>query len=350
MESTYTYDYVPYYIVRNWADKAGKVKYNAAFESVIYTSDAREMYLENLTNNHSLDAEGSDYFTYAPLVEAVLKLSRGDSTPFRGNLFEIATFLMFCYYTDPVGYGCLSSIMLEELLRVEDLSSISKEEREVIADRAKERLRETRDVEKLLKAQGEAFMMAPYIMDLKPVVVEAGSPMGFFLSASPLFFGNPYNKYAFNDIPEPYSRRGAVFFMPLSPRFAICLYDGDIYKVNKTEGRVFLTEEDTSLINSYTINAADDVCFTCSEEEYMSFKEKNFKGLYEVNSFNPSFLKVKNKLPEDKDAKREIVELMTSYDNDALGRMEEPKVITQEFHQKRMKYLYSILGSITNPV
>lgn len=340
---TYDYNYVPSYIVRAWADENDIVKYNTAFEEEIYVAHVEDMYLEEMTNVRDIDPEGFDYFTFRPLVEAMLSLSKGDTSPFENDLFDVTVFLMFAYYTNPYGYGRFSSYLKEEITK-RGIEYLSPEESEEISEIVRAKLSETRDVVDLLKMQTQAFLMAPYIMDLKPVLVKADPGMGFFLSASPLFFGNPYNPAVFNDIIEPYTRRGGVFFMPLSPSYAICLFDRTVYKTNETEGRVVLSEEDTKLINSYLINLADDVCYTCSDEEYLAFKKEKYTGEYEVGAFKAPFLKLKNKLPEDMDEKRELSSLMASYDEEAFSSLEDEKDVPVDFHRKRMDYVYSILG------
>ena len=340
---TYTYNYVPSYIVRSWADKNDNIKYNTAFEMETHIAPYSDMYLEELTNDGGLDPEGSDYFTYRPLVESIIRLSKGDTTPLSSNLFDIAVFLMFGYYTNPCGYGRFSSYLGDEVTK-RGITTLLPQEGDEISEIVRERLCETRDVLNLLKSQSEAFLMASYIMDLKPIIVEADAKMGFFLSASPLFFGNPFNPSAFHDIVEPYTRRGAVFFMPLSPSYAVCLFDRTVYKMNETEGRVILSEEDTRLINSYSINVADDICYTCSDEEYYAFKKERFTGEFDVGSFAPSFLKLKNRLPQDKDEKRELPVLMTSYDEEVFSTLGDEKEVPIDFYRKRMDYLYSIIG------
>lgn len=344
MESkTYDYNYVPSYIVRSWADENDIVKYNTAFEEEIYVAHVEDMYLEELTNVRNIDPEGSDYFTFRPLVEAMLSLSKGDTSPFENDLSDITVFLMFAYYTNPYGFGRFSSYLEEEVIK-RGIEYLSPEESEEISEIVRAKLRETRDVVDLLRMQSQAFLMAPYIMDLKPVLVEADRGMGFFLSSSPLLFGNPYNPAVFSDIVEPYTRRGAVFFMPLSPAYAICLFDRTVYKTNETDGRVVLSEEDTKFMNSFLINLADDICYTCSDEEYSAFKKENFTGEYNDGAFKAPFLKLKNKLPEDKDEKRELTSLMASYDEEVFSSLGDEEKVPVDFYRKRMDYVYSILG------
>ena len=339
---TYDYNYIPSYIVRNWAGKDDRVKFNTSFETKTYVSPVDEMYIERLSNNRNLDPECANYLKFKPLVEDVMRLSHGDTATFSNDLFNIAVLFLFIYNTNPYGYGRFASLMVDEVSRM-DSAQLLESDASGLSEKVRGRLSETRDVEELLKKQSEAFLMASYILDLKSVLVEAAGT-GFLLSSSPLFFGNPYNKAAFNDIVEPYTRRGAVFFMPISPKLTVCLYDGDIYKVNKTEDRVLLSKEDTLLINSYIINVADDVCYTSTDEEYFSFKEKFFSGVYDCCSFDPSFLKVKNKLPSEMDEKRELPQLMESYDNEQFKSLGDAKEVPPEFYRKRMEYAYSIVA------
>lgn len=187
----------------------------------------------------------------------------------------------------------------------------------------------------------KGFLLAPYMLDLTPVLVRADDELGFLLSSSPLLLGNPYNRAAFNDLGCPYMRKGAVFFMPVSPEWGICLYDSSVYFVKEKNGRVFLSPGDTLLLAYYAVNVSDYIIFRPDRENYyLSFKEKNFHGYYDVTSFNPSFLKIKRGVPSGKNEIRKLSSAMMDYDERQKGREGD----YGDYIDKRLDYALSVVG------
>ncbi len=336
----YRFNYVPSYIVRAWSGDGRSVRYNPAYEDEIFSSPVEDMYVETLKVTGDINPDDMPILTLPSVVNTVTRLSKGDMRAYEEGFFDVLLFVMEQYLSNPQGYGRFTAIMSEEVEKrkkegqsAPDAVELSKE-----AVRKMDRVRTT---EELVVELNKGFMYAAYILDLMPILVEADNEMGFLLSSYPLLFGNPYNRASFNDLGFPFARKGAVFFMPLSPKRAVCLYDSSVYFVNEKNGRISLSPEDTLLLAGYAVNVSDNIIVRPGREDYYrSFREKNFQGFYDVSSFNPSFLRLKRGVPSGKNEIRKLPSAMMDYDERHSSSVVENY---EDFVYKRLGYALSIV-------
>lgn len=336
----YRFNYVPSYIVRAWSGDGRSVRYNTAYEDEIFSSPVEDMYVEALKVTGDLNPDVMPMLTLPSVVNTVTRLSCGDKRAYEEGFFDVLLLIMEEYFSNPRSYGRFTGIMSEEVGKRKKAGDSAPNAEELSKEAVRKMDRE-RTTQELVVELNKGFMYAAYILDLMPVLVEADDEMGFLLSSCPLLFGNPYNRAAFNDLGFPFARKGAVFFMPISPKRAVCLYDSDVYFVNEKNGRISLSLEDTLLLAGYAINVSDNIIFRPDREDYYrAFKERNFQGFYDVSSFNPSFLRMKRGVPSGKNEIRKLPSAMMDYDERHSSSVIENY---EDFINKRLGYALSLV-------
>ncbi len=344
--SEFRFNFVPSYIVRAWSEDGRNVRYNTAYDDRVFSSPIEDMYVETLRRKGDADPDYTPSLFSPSLVKAVTRLSSGDPTGYVESFFDVLVFVMEEYLANPNSYGRFCTLMAEEVKKRGKMpnSAVSAEQ---LSQEAVRKMNRERTTEELAVEMHQGFLFASYILDLTPLLVKAHDALGFLLSAYPLLYGNPYNRAAFNDLDYPYARKGAVFFMPVSPEYALCLYDSDVYFVNSKNGTLTLSREDTLLLASYAINVSDNIIFRPDRENYYrSFKAENFHGFYDVSSFDPSFLKIKRSLPFVKNVIRKLPSALMDYDE----RKSEVLLSDYEaFINERSDYALSLLAGKRRP-
>lgn len=108
-----------------------------------------------------------------------------------------------------------------------------------------------------------------YIEDLKIRVIENQTNVDFVISDDPSVLINRFAAQKLNGASFGVSSAGLIMTMPLSPRFAVICYDGQVYTVpDLMAGRIVLTEEEAvkALNELQFLKAGENIYFSKWED------------------------------------------------------------------------------------
>lgn len=95
----------------------------------------------------------------------------------------------------------------------------------------------------------------PLTRHLKSCFLKAPNHADFFTSDNPVSFLNKFHLQSLKTREFGYGNAGAMFFLPVTPRICLLLYDGAAYTVPRTNGSPYVTirTSDVHAINSLTM-------------------------------------------------------------------------------------------------
>ncbi len=107
----------------------------------------------------------------------------------------------------------------------------------------------------LLFIFSKIFENSIFLMRLDPVLLHAPEGSSFILGSSPMNIINPFfsERHPEGFVGYEEELRGACLIMPLSPSWALCLYDPNIYKFRRKSGKCLLTDHDVDVLNMIQI-------------------------------------------------------------------------------------------------
>ena len=109
-----------------------------------------------------------------------------------------------------------------------------------------------------------ALSVSPLLLDLKQFLVINNTPLPFIISDNPAVFTNWFLRKLFPGRPsEGMKRSWLQICLPLSPKFALLLHDGDVYLTNHENGNIILrNSSDVKSLNALQwLNAYSNIYF-----------------------------------------------------------------------------------------
>lgn len=289
MKREYMFTYVPDFLTRKWCSDGDKVRILNKDTLEVSTVDYREICREKYIINGQVDEMSPRVlFDEKKLEENLERVENGDYPLLQTMGQDIAALASMLFYSSPVSWWRISRILSEEKEKMK-----SKKDGKKLDERLNDKLNIPRSGKDLREVMDTAFFMAPYMYDLKPVLLEAPSGSSFVMGYDPLISFN----FLMDDIADPsvsFFNNGAVMFITLSSRYAVALYDSFVYRPKKTDGRVILTKEEVLDIDKHLSAMCSDIIFYPDEqldEEYFINLVKNTKKEdLDIKGFNlPSF-------------------------------------------------------------
>lgn len=261
MKKDYRFQYIPSYIIRNWKDAEGNIPYVTRGSNEVFVSPLEDTFIEPLKVDVSPEKmEEADITANIKLVDIVSEITHGDFSSLDKEIFWFSALMTHLFYANPFGRPRLQDIIdhhAGELLEKGTGEKLSQILTAHFTDS-----RTTGDVLRMREMASTAFV---YGFDLDSVVLEAAETVDFILGSNPSFFFNPSDNEIFREAQPEIAQNGIAAILTLSPRYAICIYDGSAYKLRKRDGRVILSEEDTLKYNR--IMAISGTCCVFSPTE-----------------------------------------------------------------------------------
>ncbi len=330
---------VPTYITRFWTDEKGKVKYIfRGFDDEEGECDPADIFQEPVEiYDGPKDTDEFDPFLRPEMEKALTALAAGDETGLSQRNTSIYLYVITLFNVNFWQLGRSLFVLGEntELLG----EYYKKGKLRHMIDVLLTTVRHTDEVEMEMTRAVEDM---PLILDLKPLLVEAPGDSAFVISDSPLLFFNFLNP---DNTTEPFGAEdyyGTVFITPLSPRYALCLYDSYSYKIRRENGRAVLTDDDMLLINTLLVSDFPNVAF----RETMKFPSSLLPALRKkkilLKNCELSLFLLRNRALEKSKNVREYVMNVLSYDNeehytDFYGGLSRRAL------EKRLEHAYKIL-------
>ena len=344
MNSDYRFQYVPEYIIRNWKDRDGSVAYVTRNDSEVYTSPVADTFIEHMKADIGEDAlSSSDALSNTNLIDMVSRIVHGDFSSLDNDVFWLSALVSHLFYSNPYGKGridFITHLYADELEKVRN-----REEASAFITRHFNDSRSTRDLLMMREMSSIAFV---YGFDLSAAVLEAPEDIDFALGMNPAFIFNPSDNSLFEGATMPLSGNGAAVILPLSPRYAVCLYDGSCYKVRKTDGRVLLSEDDVVLFNTIMARSGISLVFSPTEkygdEYYSHLYESIGTDIMETKNPSFSFIRVLARAFSLDYPEREYSQALLRYDSKYIAGKSDD--ITQDEFQNRIRYALSLSASV----
>ena len=318
MEKTYTYEILPEYLYENWETKHLYVNCVDKDDDTVYQIYEGDFYTIDVIDDS--EKSRTDFTDYNIDWETECEIRtfvnpRTDEDHLRAS--QIKQFVIHQFLTNPSSQGVLVSYFLRNNVRFntdnayEKIDSLLKRNNYSI----------TRDSE-LVRLCLETDLAASYIHDLYWVRLEAPRGSSFFLGESPLFLLNLIDSDCVGDPFIPYGCTGTILFMPLSPEYAVAIYDGEAYNL-KTKT---LTRKDVETYNAITVGLSQNVILSDVKKEiprYRKAKERSETEELSIADFRPSVFSVKKDCPGENCGYREYVRDVMEYDRKYLSEKED---------------------------
>jgi hypothetical protein len=129
------------------------------------------------------------------------------------------------------------------------------------------------------------FQTRQYIEDLKIRIIENQTNIDFVISDDPAVLMNRFAAQKLNTVSFGVSSAGFIMTMPLSPRFAVICYDGQVYTVpDLLAGRIVLSEEEAveALNELQFLKAGENVYF--SKWEAAAYVQTQYHSVKDTRS------------------------------------------------------------------
>ncbi len=343
MEKTdgdYRFQYVPEYIIRNWKDRDGLVAYVTRKDSEVYTSPVADTFIEHMKKDVGEDAlVSSDALSNTNLIDVVSRIVHADFSSLDDDVFWLSALLSHLFYSNPYGKGRIDFITH---LYADELEGVrNSEEASAFITRHFSDSRSTRDLLMMREMSSIAFV---YGFDLSAAVLEAPPEIDFALGMNPAFIFNPADNPIFGRTTMPLSGNGVCAILPLSPRYALCLYDSRCLRVRTTEGRALISVDDAVLFNTVMARSGISLVFSATEqygdEYYSHLYESIGSDIMETKNPSFSFIRVLAAAFDIDYPEREYSEALLRYDSKYIAGKSD--VITQDEFQNRIRYALSI--------
>ncbi len=280
----YVYTFVPDFITRKWSDDDSLIRIIGQETLSVRTEDYREIFQEGYITEGSSDSlDLWVLFDEKELEDNLLKVEEGDYSLLDTMARDLASLASMLFYANPLSWWRLVRLMAKDGGKFSKIKDDEKRWEYVFKE-----LTTPRDSEALGEVNEMAHFMAPYMYDLKPILLEAQIGSSFVLGCTPLVVMNFFT----DPMEEPdvaFFHNGAVLYIPISPQYAVCLYDSFVYKPKKTDGRILLTKDEVFDINRYVAAISSQLIFRpdekCDEEYYINLVKTATEGDYNKKEF-----------------------------------------------------------------
>ncbi len=345
MKKDYRFQYVPSYIIRNWKDGEGNIPYITRGENEVFTSPLEDTFIEHL--DVVVDAEkleGADATANPRLVDIISELTHGDFSSVDKGIYWFSALVNHVFYVNPFSRARIEDIALTHAEEIMKSSSP-----ETLSDILTKYFSGKRTTEDLFRMREKASTAFVYGFDLESAVLEAPQDVDFVLGSDPAFFFNPTDKEKFKEAEPEITGNGIAVILPLSPRYALFVYDSSAYKVRKRDGRIVLSEEDTLELNKIMAGLGTSFVFSPTEkygdEYYAHFYDDIGEKLNDYVDAEFSFIRILADVYSRDTPEREFAQRMFFYDSTHFN-YENVTTVSEKEYQERIRYALSIASEI----
>jgi hypothetical protein len=331
---------VPAWITKYWADDKGHVKFIMKdFDDKSDESDVDYLFQESVEiYDGPKDTDDFDPFLSPVIEKALTALAEGDCTNLNRKNISIYIYASCQYNANFRSIGRCRNVMRDNSGLIKEYARKGK--LDYILMLLLTCLRHTDEMDTAIK---EAVENVPLYLDLTPLLVSAPDDSAFVLPDCPvLFFNflNPTRKVESLNLEDYY---GTVFLLPLSPRYALCLYDSYTYRIMKEGDRAVFSDDDMLLINSLLVRRSSTVAYTETEKFPASLiSELREREIPEEKDRELSVFAVRNRaIPKMHDL-RDFTNEMRSFD-DIEHYSENYGSLSERDNAIRLAYAYQIL-------
>ena len=341
-ERTYEYHYIPPCIFRAWADSRGYVSFffNKG-DGEVHEAPYSLMYYEDIIPEcPKREFEKSDIFLNKEAVDIVGRIVSGEITSLSRDMTIVYRLIIQHFYASPNAGGRRAMIQIDNARLVETMSL---EERQTFTGLF---MREERSTGDVLFARKYSDYVLPYILDLKPLIIDAPEGENFVMGPVPILLGNMYDVSMALDSHLPYGYDATVIIMPFSPKKAVALYDDKkIEAVAESDGRAVFSHEDMEKLNSYIVKSGSSTVFV-EEGKYDADYYRSLRDIPFSMDVDYSIFSLRN--PGDKTFfwSREFFDVMSAFDRKHYHSKGKAPT-TEASLRKRIEYALSVLNGET---
>ena len=331
---------VPNWITKYWADDKGHVKFIMKdFDDESDESDVDYLFQESVEiYDGPKDTDEFDPFLSPVMEKSLTALAEGDSTNLNQKNISIYIYASCQFLANYKSFGRCRQVMRDNSGLIKEYTRKGK--LDYILMLLLSTLRHTEEVEREIKL---AVENVPLFLDLIPLLVEAPEDSAFVLSGCPVLFFNFLNPSLMTQSPNAEDYYGAVFLLPLSPHYALCLYDSYTYKIIRKGDRAVFSDDDMLLINTLLTGDSSTVAYTETEKFPASLiPELRNREIPEEKDRELSVFAVRNRAIPKMLELRDFVGEMRRFD-DIEHYMDNYGYLSERDNAIRLAYAYQIL-------
>ncbi len=271
-----------------WSDDGEKVEVLKE-DKCTSLCDILTLFIEYLVLDFPKTAvDGSDYYESAEVKEIIGAVNSGEDELVLLKKREIYKLFIYLLYTGKFSICRFRNIIMSLYgeKKFKNGKKLMKEAERVV--------NEKRTTSSLISLRLQSEFMMPYLYDLKTAILDVPEGMSFVLGDKPLLSFFSFNVDVDSLFAEPEKCNGIIFILPVSPRRAICVYDGFVYRIRKNKGRVIINRDDVDVINIGVMKISANIVIKrteiCNEQYFGTIMNK--MTAEEFDKYEFSFLNI----------------------------------------------------------
>ncbi len=231
---------LPPLIIENWRDERGKLSFYYMSEDA---SEKQFMFsASDDIPGEEIVYDAIEVGNFRTFLESILE---GRIEYNRESL--LSAWKLYLYVTT---WSCINASVCytEDFEEPDDVCSINQLISHLYAERGELSTSSLREI------ASEYMHDAEYLGGLDYCLLKAPENSSFILSDVPFIIFNPFQKNRETGNTEDYTACGVVLVLVISPDYALCFYDGDVYRVRKTNGVAVLDCDDMNELHSQLLS------------------------------------------------------------------------------------------------
>ena len=221
------YQVIPECVIMNWDAHGNVVDFVDKTDDAVCEANVDEVFnISAVSDSSFFDFEWGNPLFDDELVDTVNEFVKKEPDEEEISAYLLRNLVLLEFFANPYSQGNVCSSLLLEGIRFD-----TKKDPEEISPVIKRKLDEDIRESDLIRLWKESELAIPYIMDLSMTRLEAPDGVDFMLGESPLFLFNLLDRDTVFDVFLPFGYTGTILFMPVSPKYAVCLYDRRAYSL-----------------------------------------------------------------------------------------------------------------------
>jgi hypothetical protein len=222
------YQVIPECVIMNWDAHGYVVDFVDKTDDAVCEANVDEVFnISAVSDSSFVDFEFGNPLFDDELVDTVNEFVKTEPDEEEIFTYLLRHLVLLEFFANPYSQGCISSSLL-----LEDIRFNTEKKPEELDPVIKRKLDEDIRESDLIRLWKESELAIPYIMDLSMTRLEAPDGVDFMLGESPMFLFNLLDRDTVFDVFLPFGYTGTILFMPVSPKYAVCLYDRKAYSLD----------------------------------------------------------------------------------------------------------------------
>ena len=221
------YQVIPECVIMNWDAHGNVVDFVDKTDDAVCEANVDEVFnIGAVSDSSFFDFEWGNPLFDDELVDTINEFVKNEPDEEEISTYLLRNLVLLEFFANPYSQGGVCSSLL-----LEDIRFNTEKKPEELDPVIKRKLDEDIRESDLIRLWKESELAIPYIMDLSMTRLEAPDGVDFMLGESPLFLFNLLDRDTVFDVFLPFGYTGTILFMPVSPKYAVCLYDRRAYSL-----------------------------------------------------------------------------------------------------------------------